>query len=90
MSNCFIGRTVLGDFNDFQLMRRFLFWSCVLPVASCRVIFLRWQRSAAVILGNDREAYGLWTEDGVLTITGEGPTPSREMEVLETRLGIRM
>lgn len=68
MSNCFIGRTVFRGFNDFQLMRRFLFWSlcfCLLfPVglSSCDG-----SDSAAVIFGNDREAYmdfdGGWCPD---------------------------
>lgn len=77
MSNCFIGRTVLGGFNDFQLMRRFLFWSlcfCLLfPVglSSCDG-----SDSAAVIFGGTTGKL-TWTltEDGVLTITGEGPMP---------------
>ena len=67
----------LGGFNDFQLMRRFLFWSlcfCLLfPVglSSCDG-----SDSAAVIFGGTTGKL-TWTltEDGVLTITGEGPMP---------------
>lgn len=67
----------LGGFNDFQLMRRFLFWSlcfCLLfPVglSSCDG-----SDSAAVIFGRTTGKL-TWTltEDGVLTITGEGPMP---------------
>lgn len=67
----------LGGFNDFQLMRRFLFWSlcfCLLfPVglSSCDG-----SDSAAVIFGGTTgELTWTLTEDGVLTITGEGPMP---------------
>lgn len=67
----------LGGFNDFQLMRRFLFWSlcfCLLfPVglSSCDG-----SDSAAVIFGGTTgELTWTLTEDGVLTITGEGSMP---------------
>lgn len=76
----------LGGFNDFQLMRRFLFWSlcfCLLfPVglSSCDG-----SDSAAVIFGGTTgELTWTLTEDGVLTITGEGPMPAFEITKSET------
>lgn len=47
-----------------------------LPVVSCRVIFLRWQRFGGGDFGGTTGKL-TWTltEDGVLTITGEGPMP---------------
>lgn len=47
-----------------------------LPAVSCRVIFLRWQRFGGGDFGGTTgELTWTLTEDGVLTITGEGPMP---------------
>ena len=48
-----------------------------LPAVSCRVIFLRWQRfgGGEFLGGTTGELTWTLTEDGVLTITGEGPMP---------------